>query len=125
MRTIVAGSRSVTDYAVVEKAIAFAIADGLTITQIVSGRAKGVDLLGERWAKEHKRVSIKRFPPDWTKYGKSAGIFRNITMSENADAAVIVWDGMSHGAKHMYDTAKAKGLKVWLFNKCGELIKKP
>jgi hypothetical protein len=123
LKTIVAGSRSITGYAVVEKAIAFAIADGLIITQIVSGTAKGVDLLGERWAKEHKRVSIKRFPPDWS-VGKSGGILRNIEMSENADAAIVVWDGMSRGSKHMYDTAKAKGLKVWLFNKCGELIKK-
>jgi hypothetical protein len=124
MRVIVAGSRTITDYAIVEKAIAFAIADGLVITQIISGTAAGVDVLGERWAKEHKRIVLKRFPADWNKHGRAAGPIRNITMSENADAAVIIWDGFSRGTKHMYDTAKLKKLKVWLFNKQGELIRK-
>lgn len=51
MRTIVAGSRSILNFSLVEKA---AKDCGWEITEVVSGTANGVDRLGERWAREHK-----------------------------------------------------------------------
>lgn len=82
-----------------------------TDVEIVSGTARGADQLGERYAFEHG-FPVKHFPADWDQHGKSAGYIRNAQMAEYADAAVIFWDGMSRGSKHMIDLAKAKGLRV-------------
>jgi hypothetical protein len=72
MKVVVAGSRSIVDYGTVERVIDAAAADGLTITEVVSGAGRGVDSLGERWAREHD-VPVRRFPADWTKHGRAAG----------------------------------------------------
>lgn len=79
--------------------------------EIVSGTARGADQLGERYAAE-RGLSIKRFPADWDRDGKSAGYLRNVRMAEYADAAIVFWDGVSKGSKHMVDVAKKKGLPV-------------
>lgn len=110
MKTIVAGSRSVEDYAVVKRAIADSL---FNISEVVSGTAQGVDKLGERWAEE-KGVPIKQFPADWKTHGKRAGYLRNKEMAGYADAAVIVWDGESKGTKWMIDLAKEKQLKLYV-----------
>ena len=45
-------------------------------TTILSGHCKGVDLLGERYAKE-KDLALELYPAEWKKYGKAAGPIRN------------------------------------------------
>jgi len=98
MRCIIAGSRTITDYATVIEAI---IKSGFGITEIVSGTARGVDSLGEQYALENN-IPIKKFPANWDKYGKSAGYRRNAEMAEYADSAIILWDGVSKGTQHMF-----------------------
>lgn len=93
MKVIIAGSRGITDYAIVERAIR---ESGFQITEVVSGTARGVDRLGERWAAEHG-IPVAPFPADW-KIGKNAGILRNAQMAEYAEAAIIIWDGSSNGS---------------------------
>ena len=48
----------------------------IEITEIVSGGAKGVDSLAERYANEHN-IKFSLFPVKWEKYGKGAGFKRN------------------------------------------------
>lgn len=108
MRTIIAGSRGVTDYTLVEEAVA---QSGFTITEVVSGCARGVDKLGEEWASLHQ-VPVKRFPANWDLLGKSAGFIRNEEMGDYADALIAVWSYGSHGTKHMIEVATKRGLKV-------------
>lgn len=125
MRTIIAGSRNITDYRLLLNAVE---ESGFSITEVVSGKAKGVDKLGERYALEHV-IPIAEFPAKWneiddtsiiryTKWGAPynalAGIQRNELMSQNADAAIILWDGKSSGTKDMLKRAKSQGLKVYL-----------
>lgn len=112
MRTIVAGSRSVTDQSVVDAAIKGC---GWTPTVIISGTARGVDTLGENWARANN-VPIERFPANWSLYGKRAGYLRNQQMADNADALIAVWDGQSHGTHHMIAIARSAGLKVFIQN---------
>lgn len=107
-RVIVAGSRSVTDYATVKKAIE---GSGIKPNLIISGTAKGVDTLGERYAKE-KGIEVLRMPADWDTHGKSAGYRRNAEMATVGDTLIAIWDGKSKGTKHMIDLAESKGLKV-------------
>lgn len=110
MKVIIAGSRSITDYSVVAEAVE---KSGFEITEVVSGCAGGVDRLGEKWAKNHK-IPIKKFPAQWSKYGKSAGYVRNGAMARYADALIAVWDGVSRGTKHMMDLAKKEGVKFYI-----------
>ncbi len=110
MKVIVAGSRSINDYEFVKKTIQ---ESGFKITEIVSGRAKGVDRLGEVYAKENN-IPVKQFIVDWDKYGRSAGIKRNIEMGNYSDALIAIWDCKSKGTKHMIQYADKKCLKVFI-----------
>lgn len=110
MKVIIAGSREITDYEVVKQAISNA---KFAIDRVVSGKASGVDELGERWAMEND-IPIIPFPAPWKLLGNHAGYFRNVAMSEYADALIAVWDGESKGTKHMIDIATKKGLKVYV-----------
>lgn len=114
MRTIIAGSRAITDFAIVKKAIE---SSGFSneISVVVSGGAIGVDRLGERWAKENG-IPVTLYPADWKKEGKKAGYLRNITMSKNADACICIWDGNSKGTEHMMNQATLRGLDLYVFN---------
>lgn len=112
LRVIIAGSRTITDYALVEQAIA---QSGFPIREVVSGGARGVDRLGERWASEHG-VPVTQFIPDWERFGKSAGFRRNEEMARHADALIAIWTGDSPGTRHMIDIAHTRGLKVFVLN---------
>ena len=84
------------------------------VTEVVSGTARGVDSLGEQWAKT-QNIPIKRFPADWNTHGRAAGHIRNAEMANYAEALVALWDGQSRGTKNMIASAQKKGLKVFVF----------
>jgi hypothetical protein len=113
MKTIIAGSREITDINDVLQAIAWAKEEGFTISEVISGTARGVDKLGEEYARRNN-LPVIRFPANWDKYGKSAGYRRNATMANFAQALIAVWDGKSRGTMHMIDLARAKGLRVFV-----------
>lgn len=106
MRVIIAGSRDITSYSELEQAIADS---EFEITRVICGCARGADKLGEQYAIKN-RIPIDMHPADWSTHGKSAGYIRNKLMAENADACIVLWDGISRGSKHMIDIALAKGL---------------
>lgn len=97
MRVIIAGSRTIDKIEHVYKAVK---KSGLVIKEVVSGKARGADRLGETWAIQND-IPIKDFPANWDKEGAAAGPKRNIEMGKYADAAIIIWDGQSKGSKHM------------------------
>jgi len=111
VRVIIAGSRTCTDFKLVESAIA---ASGFVITRIISGGAKGVDQAGEQWARQ-KDIPIERFDPDWKRFGRGAGPMRNRKMAQNADALIAIWDGKSKGTQNIIDLAKHQGLEVFVY----------
>lgn len=103
MRVIIAGSRDITTVEPVYRAIKKAEKQGIIITEVVSGKARGVDTLGEFWA-EVKGYPVEEFPvtdEDWKTLGKAAGPLRNKQMAEYADALIAIWDGRSPGTKSM------------------------
>jgi hypothetical protein len=104
MKIIIAGSRTITDYSVVIKAIENSQFKD-KITEVVCGCAIGVDRLGQQWAIS-KNITVKEMPADWNKYGKAAGPIRNLQMAEYADGAIIIWNGKSPGAKDMIKQIK-------------------
>lgn len=109
-RVIIAGSRTFTDYAAVKEHLD-KIFSKRKPTSIVCGETKGADMLGRRYAEEHK-IKIDSYPADWQKYGKQAGYIRNEQMAANADALVAFHMNDSAGTKHMISTAKQCGLQV-------------
>lgn len=106
MRTIVAGSRTITDYELIKKTLN---QNKLMISVVLSGRAQGPDLLGERWATEEE-VPLELYPAQWKIQGKAAGFLRNIEMAKKADWLIAFWDGSSRGTNHMILTADQFGL---------------
>lgn len=133
MKVIIAGSRSIKNYSIVRAAI---IESGLWNRYgksiiVVSGKANGVDTLGEEFAKKAgleviskpaawdntkapgARVQTRKW--DGKKYNALAGHWRNEEMAIEADAALIVWDGKSTGSLDMLDRMIAKGKDVYLF----------
>lgn len=109
-KVIIAGSRSFCDYSILRDCCDEILSETCKIA-IVSGTAKGTDMLGERYATE-KAYPILRFPADWKKFGRAAGIIRNAEMARHANALIAFWDGKSTGTKNMIDTARKNGLKV-------------
>jgi hypothetical protein len=111
-RLIIAGGRGFSDYALLQKKVDVMLSAKRFShhIEIVSGKAKGADTLGEQYAKANG-FAVKDFPANWSK-GKSAGFERNKEMAEYADACICFWDGRSKGTKHMIDLANAQNIPV-------------
>lgn len=110
MRVIIAGSRDIVDPGIVDEAVR---ESGFEITEVVSGGARGVDRMGEAWARKHG-IPVKVFPADWDKNGKSAGPIRNEEMAKYAEALIAIWDGYSRGTDNMIDRASAWNRKTYV-----------
>ena len=111
MITIIAGPRDYFDYLTLCKAIAFS---GFNITEVVSGGAKGVDYLGEKWAREHN-IPIKQFLPDWMGLGKAAGPIRNEQMAKYAEALIVLLPYKSPGTTNMIKQAEKFNLCIYKY----------
>lgn len=115
MKVIIAGGRDYIDYKQLCSVCDYYLQNiSPNDIEIVSGRARGVDQLGERYANE-RGYKIKYFPAEWSRYNKSAGYIRNSEMAEYADALIGFWDGKSKGTKNMIDLATKKNLLIRVF----------
>ena len=116
-RMIVCGGRDFNDYgffsACMDRLIAYY--DNI---RLVSGHARGVDILAEQYAAE-KGIQIQVFPAEWKKYGKAAGPIRNRDMLDYAKevnpVVAAFWDGKSRGTGNMLKQAEDIGAKVHIF----------
>ena len=100
MKIIIAGSRGFTNYDLVVESCDHIVKSG---DEIVCGMAWGADMLGHKYAKEHK-LKIHEFPADWNKHGKAAGYIRNHSMGDFADELIAFWDGISRGTADASDS---------------------
>ena len=78
---------------------------------IISGGAKGMDTVAERYADAHgiEKLIIR---PEYEKYGRAAPIKRNEIMVDMADAVLAVWDGESRGTKYTLGYARRMGKSI-------------
>jgi hypothetical protein len=106
MKLLIAGSRSITEFDLTPHIPA-------DVDLIITGGAKGVDALGEQYAREYgiPTVTVK---PIYEKYGRAAPIRRDEEMVDMADAVLVVWDGVSRGSRHTADYARMKGKQLIL-----------
>lgn len=120
-RIIIAGGRDFNDYELLSLAVNQVIDYIKPVkVEIISGACRGTDKLGERYAAING-YEVRRFYPDWNKYGKAAGPIRNKQMAEYAAEysngyLVAFWDGSSKGTKNMIENARFHRLKIQVVN---------
>ena len=91
--------------------------DGIPmVKEVISGTARGADTCGEQWA-ERKGIPVKRFPADWEKFGKTAGIIRNSQMAQYAASlgpggSCALFPG-GRGTDNMHLLAEQHGLIIY------------
>lgn len=107
---LVVGSRTFNDYSLLKEHIDFSLQKRQESIVIVSGGAKGADLLAKRYAEERGYEYVE-FLADWELHGKSAGYIRNDQMhkfiSQFDNRGVIAfWDGKSKGTEHNFSLAE-------------------
>lgn len=79
-------------------------------TEIVSGGAKGVDTSAREYALSHG-IKLTEFLPEYTRFGRSAPLKRNITIIEYSDIVLAFWDGKSRGTKFVIDNCRKLGVE--------------
>jgi hypothetical protein len=127
MKVIVAGSREFKDQGTVDR-ILDEYHKNNRITLIISGMARGADLLGVEWATVNG-VPVDKNPAPWSdtagkpegeiaisksglKYWKYAGFHRNEKMARKGEVLFAFWDGKSPGTDDMIKRANRHGLDV-------------
>lgn len=83
-------------------------------TEIVSGGAKGVDTSAREYALAHG-IKLTEFLPEYTMFGRSAPLKRNITIIEYSDIVLAFWDGKSRGTKFVIDNCRKLGVEVRVY----------
>ena len=129
-RIIISGGRDFNDYFLVKKTLDEYLT-GLRLNnpefhyyrdvEIISGRAKGADRVGEQYA-DSLNLRVACFEADWYTYGRLAGPIRNRQMAKYASedgyygVLIAFWDGKSKGTADMIKAAEKYGLEVHVVN---------
>ena len=81
--------------------------------EIVSGGAKGADLLAKQYAEKHN-IKYTEFPALWNQYGKSAGYKRNIQIVDHSDMIIaFLMKGMENkGTNHTISIGQDKSKEI-------------
>ena len=110
MKAAVVGSRHYDNYKEVKRVL-----DTYpNIEMIISGGAKGVDSLADKYAREHG-ITFMMFPAEWDKYGKAAGPIRNEQIVNEADMVIAFLAPDSRGTKSTINIAFKAGKKVEIY----------
>ena len=137
-RIIVAGGRNFNDFNLMTQSLDNILTQAkVDKIVVVSGKAKGADTLGERYAKLRGHA-VAPFPADWNnisipgavvktnsygKYNSRAGHMRNEKMARYTAASpvrgvlVAFWNGNAGGTSSMIKIARSYGLRVFVI-KC-------
>jgi len=108
MRVLVCGSRGWTDETRIFQRLSL-LPFG---TEIISGAASGADSLAAMVA-QTLGFTVREFPADWNRYGRSAGFMRNFEMlNQRPDLVIAFWDGQSRGTAHTIRGARARAIPV-------------
>lgn len=111
MKIAVIGSRSFNDYVFLKDTLLKIISGISSDVTIVSGGAKGADILSEKFARENN-LQTEIYLPDWKKFGRGAGIVRNKDIVNASDIVVAFWDGKSKGTLSSINIAKKQNKKI-------------
>ena len=85
-----------------------------TVTEIVTGGAKGIDSCAMRYAEAHQ-IKLVTFLPDYRRYGRGAPLKRNIEIIEYTDCVLAFWDGKSSGTRFVIDECRHRSVPLCLY----------
>ncbi|QLF83442.1 DprA-like DNA processing chain A [Rhodococcus phage NiceHouse] len=123
-KLLVTGSRDWTDTRVVWNALDTLYYRNPDDFYLLHGAARGVDTMASLWAGDRVHeaglnISVKDFrvlPEHWEKYGKRAGMLRNIAMVDKQPDIVLAFiKNQSKGATQCAEYAEQKGITVVRF----------
>lgn len=125
-RVIVAGSRTIVDYAFFRRQfIKYLKSLPPGEVEVITGRAPhGPDDMAYhfcKWDSYEPKPKLKEMPADWDEHGKRAGYLRNADMASyaskghNGGRLFSMHDGESKGTLHMNKLARDEELKLKLF----------
>lgn len=80
---------------------------------IISGRARGADTVGVRWA-EHYGYAVDAYPADWDRYGKRAGFLRNRQMLQEGKPDLGIEFPGGRGTADMHSQLQRAGVPVYV-----------
>lgn len=109
----VIGSRTFSDYDLLKTELN----KFKDITKIISGGAKGADILSEKYAQEFG-IETVIFYPEYEKHGRKAPFLRNTSIVQASDIVIAFWDEVSKGTKDSINkcTKLNKQYKIILYN---------
>ncbi len=81
------------------------------IDLLVHGGARGADEAARAWASS-RNVKHKAYLAQWGRYGRSAGIVRNIRMLDDSKPDLVVAFPGNQGTTHMKNIARKAGVEV-------------
>ena len=119
-RVIIAGSRSFNNTEIFNNAITDKLSNiPKKELEIVSGHARGADMMGEQYAKKHD-IKCAVFPAKWDLYGKRAGMLRNEEMAKYAAESergmlIAFPTAESKGTRNMIKLANQYGLEAYVY----------
>lgn len=121
MKVIIAGSQKFRAYNRIKEVIA---ASEFPITEVVSGCADGVDLLGELWAKNNN-LPIQYFSTRWGDCKGDGNPKRNAKMVAVAEGLIAVYNSIeSNGTADLIKQVKAAGLPYYIYDLSSGRIEK-
>lgn len=115
MKILVCGGRHFNDYEFLVDCMN-EVYQRIDIGAIISGRCRGADILGERWAIKNK-IPIISFPANWKKYGVSAGQIRNQQMIDEGNPDLCIAFPGNNGTADMIRRCRHHKITVEQFPK--------
>ena len=111
-RILVAGGRDFNDR---ERTLEILQKNSPESNILLTGGARGADILASRlWGELGGKVEVYR--ADWDRYGKSAGMIRNIEMFETGlDKVIAFWDCHSKGTEHSIKLGRKYKIEVEIY----------
>jgi hypothetical protein len=84
---------------------------GQGMSLLIHGGARGADSLAGQWA-EFNGVPQDVYWADWNRYGKAAGILRNMRMLEDGQPDLVVGFPGGRGTADMLHRAASQGIMI-------------
>lgn len=116
MKIAIVGSRTFEDYDAMCSFVEEKLADMgcSTIEAVVSGGARGADILAERYAQK-RGLQMIVFPAEWKKYGRRAGFIRNVDIIRACDVCFAFWNGESRGTQHDIELCEQMNKQCFIY----------
>lgn len=111
MRVLICGGRDFNNFDQVKK-VMDDIHARTSVELVISGKARGADSLGEKWAIENN-IPVDPYPANWNDHGKAAGPIRNQQMLDEGKPDLVVAFPVGNGTRDMINRSKRANVRVF------------